>query len=359
MFEYLKNWYRSAFADPRAATLSVVLVLASVLIWLMTVWLKPVLVAVILAYLLDDVVVRIEQRNVRRGPAVLLVFTGFVALGVLLLLELAPLLTGQAADLLRATPDKLSLIQDRLLKLGQIYPAIINPEHIQAMIDQATEELAAFGQQALTSSLSLLPWLIAVVMYFVLVPLLLFFFLKDKEKIIAWMKRLLPNERSLAKDVWLEIDDQIGNYIRGKIVHIVIVGAATFIVFWWWDLNYAALLGLAVGLSVLIPYIGAILVTIPVAMVAYGQFGLTPEFWWLALAYMIVQGLDANILVPLLFARTVDLHPVAIVVAVLFFGSLWGFWGVFFAIPLATTFRAIFAAWPQGAPPAETNAPKQ
>ena len=88
------------------------------------------------------------------------------------------------------------------------------------------------------------------------------------------------------------------------------------------------------------------MVTVPVLFVAWFQWGWTTEFIWLAVAYFIIQALDGNALVPLLFSEVVNLHPVAIIVAILVFGGLWGFWGVFFAIPLATLVNAIVRAWP-------------
>jgi putative permease len=120
----------------------------------------------------------------------------------------------------------------------------------------------------------------------------------------------------------------------------------TFLTFSIMGMQFAMLLSVLVGLSVLIPYIGAAAVTIPVAILAYFQWGLSPEFLWLMLAYGIIQALDGNVLVPLLFSEVVDLHPIAIIVAVLIFGGLWGFWGVFFAIPLATLVQAVLKAWP-------------
>ena len=104
---------------------------------------------------------------------------------------------------------------------------------------------------------------------------------------------------------------------------------------------------LLVGLSVVIPYIGATLVTIPVLLIAWFQWGWTSDFGWLALTYFVIQALDGNVLVPLLFSEVVNLHPVAIMVAILVFGGFWGFWGVFFAIPLATLVQAILVAWPR------------
>jgi len=106
------------------------------------------------------------------------------------------------------------------------------------------------------------------------------------------------------------------------------------------------LLAVAVGLSVIIPYVGAAVVTLPVVLIAWFQFGASSDFWWVVGSYLLIQTLDGNVLVPLLFSEVVNLHPVAIIVAVLVFGGLWGFWGVFFAIPLATVVQAIITAWP-------------
>jgi putative permease len=81
-------------------------------------------------------------------------------------------------------------------------------------------------------------------------------------------------------------------------------------------------------------------------MIAWFQWGWSPEFIWLSVAYGVIQALDGNVLVPMLFSEVVNLHPVAIVVAILLFGGFWGFWGVFFAIPLATLVQAVINAWP-------------
>ena len=140
---------------------------------------------------------------------------------------------------------------------------------------------------------------------------------------------------------------QVSNYVRGKFLEILIVGIVSYLAFAFMDLRYAGLLALLVGLSVVVPYIGAAVVTIPVAAVAFVQWGWSSEFYWLLGIYALIQALDGNVLVPLLFSEAVNLHPIAIIVAVLVFGGLWGFWGVFFAIPLATLLKAILSAWPK------------
>ena len=189
--------------------------------------------------------------------------------------------------------------------------------------------------------------MITLLVYLILVPLLVFFLLKDEAKIVAWLTSFLPQERPILRKVWAEMDDQIGNYVRGKIYEIFIVGGVTYVAFALLGLSYAPLLGVLVGLSVIVPYIGAAVVTLPVALVGYFQFGWSTDFGWLMVVYTVIQALDGNLLVPLLFSEAVNLHPVAIIVAVLVFGGLWGFWGVFFAIPLATLVKSLISVWPR------------
>ena len=101
------------------------------------------------------------------------------------------------------------------------------------------------------------------------------------------------------------------------------------------------------GLSVLVPYIGAVIVTIPVALVALFQFGISPTFWYIIIAFAVSQPLDGNLLVPYLFSEAVNLHPLIIIISVLILAVYGDFWGVFFAIPLATLVKAVINALPQ------------
>jgi len=176
---------------------------------------------------------------------------------------------------------------------------------------------------------------------------MVFFTLKDKDQLLEWAQRFMPQRSELSFRVWREVDQKIANYIRGKFAEIVIVWLASFAVFAILGLDYSLLLSFLVGISVIVPYIGAVVVTVPIALIAYFQWGLTSQFWWLMLIYQIIQILDGNVLVPLLFSEVVNLHPLAIILAVLFFGGLFGVWGVFFAIPLATLAQTVLKVWPR------------
>lgn len=237
-------------------------------------------------------------------------------------------------------------LNEWLLSLPEHYPELVDYQTIDSVLSTVRSKILGFGESALKFSLTSLLSLVTLGIYAFLVPLMVFFLLKDKTELIASVSRFLPRNRTLASSVWKEMQQQIANYIRGKLFEIIIVTAVTYAIFVFFNLNYSLLLAVAVGLSVLVPYIGAVLVTIPIALVAVAQFGITPTFWYIITAYVISQILDGNLLVPFLFSEAVNLHPLTIIIAVLIFGGLWGFWGVFFAIPLATLVKAVVNAWP-------------
>jgi len=219
---------------------------------------------------------------------------------------------------------------------------------MQSWIGVAGREISQLGQRALTLSLTSLGNVMSLIIYLVLVPILVFFMLKDREALVGFTLSLLPQKRTLLTRIWHEMDRQIANYIRGKSIEIVIVGTVAYITFAFFGLPYTALLAVLVGFSVLVPYIGAAVATIPVAAVAGFHFGISEQFVYVLVAYGVLQALDGNVLAPVLFSETNNIHPVSIIVAVLFFGGIWGFWGVFFAIPLATLLKALVYAWPRG-----------
>ncbi|MEW6646595.1 MAG: AI-2E family transporter [Pseudomonadota bacterium] len=348
----IADWFRRYFSDPQAVILAVLLLLGFGAVLIFGKMLAPVLASIVIAYLLEGVVRVLVRRGVPRLSAVILVFLSFLAFVLFLLFGVTPLLWAQTVELARELPTYINQGQQALQQLPQHYP-IISEQQVTELLQVIRAQSLGFGQHILAYSLTSLPGIITILVYVILVPLLVFFFLKDKELLVRWCSGFLPRERHLAQQVWGEVDVQIGNYVRGKFWEILIIGVVTSVTFVLMGLKYAVLLGVLVGLSVVVPYIGAAVVTIPVALIAWFQWGWGSAFAWLMAAYAIIQALDGNVLVPLLFSEVVNLHPVAIIVAVLLFGGLWGFWGVFFAIPLGTLVSAIIRAWPRPAVVAE------
>ena len=343
----LNRWLSRFFSDPQILFLvSVLLVLFAILLFFGRM-LTPVLASIVIAYLLEGLVGILERLRWPRWLAVFVVFTLFMLFVVSMLLGVLPSVSRQIRDLLQQIPGMLAHGQQALMQLPERYPDLITSAQIEELIGSIRRDIAGLGQRLLSLSLSSVVGVITLLVYLILMPLLVFFFLKDKALILAWFRQWLPRHRAIASNIWKKVDRQISNYVRGKVWEILIVWAVSFATFSLFGLNYALLLSVLVGLSVIIPYIGASIVTVPVVLIAWFQWGWGPSFVWLTVAYIVIQALDGNVLVPLLFSEVVDLHPVAIIVAILVFGGIWGFWGIFFAIPLATLVQAILSALPQ------------
>ena len=347
MLEILEKWYQRIFFKEESILLSVLLVLALAVLLTVGDILTPVLAAIVLAYLVEGLGSRMTAYGFPQWLALTASFLVFAGLFFGFLLLVFPLIWRQLLGLFQELPAMIDQVNTWLAVLPAQYPQLISEAQIAQVVNLAQAELAKFGPSVLSFSLASIPLLVGVLIYLILVPLLVFFFLKDRSIILNWLRGFLPSERPLLSRIWREMNEQISNYARGKVIEILIVGAASYLAFLWLGLDYAALLGVLVGLSVIVPYIGAIVVTIPVLLIGLFQWGFTTQFYWLMIVYLLIQILDGNVLVPLLFSEAVNLHPAAIVLAVVFFGGIWGMWGVFFAIPLATLVKAVINAWPK------------
>ncbi len=345
MVKFINNWFRRYFSDPQIVFLVLFLLAVLAIIIGFNDILAPVFIAIVLAYLLEGVIHKIYRFIPRRLPVVIAVYITFLSALLITTFFITPLLWEQMTQLIQEMPKNIEKGRQLLLTLPEKY-SFITESNVGQIITYIQSELASMGKRILAFSLSSLQDSVTIIIYLILVPLLIFFFLKDKTLILTWFSNFLPEKRQLSHSVWIEMDFQIGNYVRGKFWEIMIVGVASYIAFAILGLKYSLLMASLVGLSVVVPYIGATVVTFPVAIIGFFQWGWTSDFAWLMIVYSIIQGIDGNVIVPLLFSEVVNIHPVAIIVAVLFFGGLWGFWGVFFAIPLATLVNSVRRAWP-------------
>ncbi len=346
MLGIVRSWFDRLFAEEETVVL--LLLIAAVLVLMLTLGnvLVPIVASIVLAFMMQGIIARLSRIGAPQWLSITVAYVVFVSVFFGVLVVLLPLVWQQLINLFQELPAMLRKLQHALLVLPE-RSELFTEQQIREWMAIASKELGSVGQYLLSFSLAQLPNLLGLMINIVLIPILVFFFLKDKAAILGWLASFLPTRRPLLSAVWSEMNVQVANYVRGKAVEIVIVGVVSYISFEVIGLNYPALLALLVGLSVVIPYIGAAVVTLPVLLVGYIQWGWGGEFFTLFMVYSVIQGLDGNVLVPLLFSEAVNMHPVAIILAVLVFGGLWGLWGVFFAIPLATLVKAIIYAWPR------------
>lgn len=346
MIKVFHGFIHKYFREEEAIILTLMLIAFFTVMMTMGAIIAPLLWALILTYMLQGLVNALTRIHVPRPLAVYLVYLVFLGCTLLVILVFLPFTWNRLAILINDLPRMIDQIRTLLLLLPENYPDVFSTVQVQRWINALQGELAQWGQAMLSYSFSSLTRVVTWAVYTVLVPIMVFFMLKDSSKLLNWFESWLPEKRPVMAQIWHEMNDQLANYIRGKALEILIVGGASFVIFTILDMNYAPLLAVLVGFSVLIPFVGATLVTVPVFLVGYFQWGFSGELYQVLVAYAILQLLDGNVLVPLIFSETVNLHPIAIIAAVLVFGGLWGVWGVFFAIPLATFIKALLRAWP-------------
>ena len=308
--------------------------------------LTPFLISIVVAYLLVGVQKKIESFNVSSRAALAITFTIFIVAGSTMLIWLLPILYTQLQTFVLDAPKLFNDFLEFVSTLPAKFPDLVSSDQITVFFQAVSSELTSVTQNVVKSSIAGIQSTITILLYIILFPILVFFFLFDRKNIMDGLSKLVPGKREMFSNIWLEMDVQLSNYVRGKTTEIFVVGICAAIIFSLVGLKYSALLSVLVGLSVVIPYVGAFLVTVPVVIVGLLQFGLESEFYILITLYLLLQILDGNLLVPIIFSDAVKLHPVVIILAVFIFGSMFGFWGVFFAIPMATFIKAVWNAWP-------------
>lgn len=339
-------WLHRYLGDEEALLLLLIIISSLVVIWFLGEFLAPFLVSLIIAYILQGPMHALVARGVPRGLAVGITYLFFLGLIIAICFFLIPLILEEVTSVVADLPAIMNRGEQLFKNLVESGSDYISDEFLSSLFGQLNQIALYNGEKLVAYSLGRIPGLMTLTVYGALVLILVFFLLKDWRILGTGIKGFLPTRRGAMRIIWAEMDQQLANYLRGKALEILIVGIVSYLVFALFGLRYSLLLAVLVGFSVLIPFVGAFAVTIPVALVALFQWGLSPVTFYLVLAYIILQILDGNVLVPLIFSEAVNLHPVVIILAILVFGGIWGVWGVFFAIPLATLIKALISAWP-------------
>ena len=348
MFRFFKEWYDSHLTDPNQVALALIILFITLITYILLATVAPILVAIILAYMLEGIVHRFTVNNtISRNTIVLIVYLSFLAVSMIILFLIFPLMIEQLTLFIKSLPSILEKGKTFLLSFTSTDKGLITANQLTNIFSALNSEITMMSGSIVSYSLSSAGSIIEIIIYMLIVPILIFFLLFDKKDINAWFKKFFPEKLDLSKKAYAELDLKIGNYIRCKFIEIIIVWIASTLLFTILGLNYSLILGFLCGISVIIPYVGAIAVTIPILFVGYFQWGTSSEFWYIVLAHILIQVLDGNVVVPILFSDAVNLHPLAILVSILFFGTIWGIWGVFFAIPLAVLVNTLLNIWPR------------
>jgi putative permease len=317
--------------------LSLILFFLTIIIIIKSSFFLPIIISIIITYFLYNIQKLLTKVNISNSISFFITYSLFLTFFILILTILLPIIFKQLANLF----DDLPIILQKIKILTYKYPSIFSIEQTNILFSNITNYVQSIGKTLISASLISIAIIIKWTISIFIIPILVLFLLKDHKKILEWFDKIMPEKMRFWKNIWIEINTQIENYIRGKIIEIIIITIANYILFKIYKISYADLLSIMVGVSVIIPYIGAIMVSIPVILISAVQLGVSQEFLYLTIIYTTIQLLDGNILVPLLFSEAVNLHPISIIIAVIVFGSTLNIYGVFFAIPFAIVIKAI------------------
>ena len=342
MRSLLNKFIKRFFSNEESVYFAILLIFSFFFIILFGNVLLPVIISIVIAFLLNGFMTTLVKYNISQKLSLsitLIVFFGFY----LSLFMALPSIGTEINNLLQNLPIIVSSFQQNLIEMNNYF----SEEEIDQIFANLSNQISVLLSSALGQLAGTISLMFNAILYAIMIPLMVFFFLKDKSILLPIASIILPKENGFMQSVFAEMNDQLFNYVTGKFIEMLLVASASYILFAFLDLPYAVLIAILVGLSVIIPIFGAILVTIPVVLIGLYEWGLSENFYWLLGFYLLIQILDGNVLVPILFSSRNNLHPVVIIIAVLFFGGIWGFWGLFFAIPLATFVKAIINSWPE------------
>lgn len=366
MIKLLHNWYLRHFSPPGTIEFAIVLVCSFLTVYYLMWLVGPLVVSLCIAYCLDWLVRLLNHKlKLSRMCSSVITMALFVGVSVGILVFVVPKVLQQGnqfyLNLQKISTETVNSdngddfdsniaarINEFVATMPEPIPSMVTEDEIKNMVVSARSVVIAnttniIKNQVMPSVVNTLSWL----MYMIIVPILVFLMLANKPVLQKRIRTyILPNNQALIHEFWPQINAQIEGYIRGKLLHITIIAFVNSLAFMFLGLNYALLLGVGVGLSVVIPYVGAVIITIPVLLVSIFQFGLSTTLIWVCVVYIVIQILDSNVLTPLLFSKAMNLDAFSILSAILIFGGLWGFWGVFFSIPLATFIRTLIVNWP-------------
>lgn len=307
--------------------------------------LTPFLVGAILAYLADPLVNRLVRFHIPRILSVVIVFLVLFSVLGLLILLLVPLIQNQMRELANVVPGAIAWLQNTMLPLLKDYFGIdefINIDTLKTTLadnwTKAGGVAAWLWSSVLHSGFAFVEW----IAHLVLIPVVTFYLLRDWDKVVNGVRGLLPrSSEPTVVELATECDGVLSAFFRGQLLVMLSLGIIYSVGLSLVGLSVGLMIGLLAGLLSLVPYLGFIVGIVTASIVAYVQFGTFTSVLLVWLVFMIGQVIESTLLTPNLVGNRIGLHPVAVIFAVLAGGTLFGFFGVLLALPVAAVIMVL------------------
>ncbi|HBT47101.1 MAG TPA: AI-2E family transporter [Peptococcaceae bacterium] len=300
----------------------------------------PLLGAALLAYFLKPAVIALEKRGWPRPKAILLLYLLGLAVLALTLLYVLPRLLRELNKFLDQLPVFTGEVQGWLQHFYDRYQRPGMPAGLKRLVDESLAVFQGRIEVGIRQAVGLLAGLFSGLTSIVLAPVLAYYLLKDSENLGRSALRLLPPAwREDLLGLWMEIDRILTGFVWGHLLISVLVGALTGLGLFLAGSPYAVVMGIIMGLADLIPYFGPLIGAIPVVALSWME---SPRLAIYALGVIVVvQQIETAILAPRILGQSVELSPLAVILAVMAGGELFGVVGLLLAVPAAAVGRVI------------------
>lgn len=314
-----------------------IIITIGLLVWLLAPVLMPFAVAAMLAYLSDPLADRLERFGLGRTLAVGIVFVVLILVIAAALLLLVPLIARQIENLVQNFPRYVEWGKDTALPWVQA-KLHLDPKAFDTdrLVDQIKQHIGSIGTVIGTisrSSVGIVAWLTNLV----LITVVWFYLLRDWDRLVAWVDRMLP--RSIEPTVAhlaRESDSVLGAFVRGQLLVMLALAIYYGVALTLVGISVGPLIGMVAGLLSFVPYLGFITGFVAAIIASLVQHGDWTHLLMVVGVFVVGQLLEGYVLVPRLVGEKIGLHPVAVIFAVLAGGYLFGFLGVLLALPAAS-----------------------
>ncbi len=321
--------------------------MASVIVlYLLAPILTPFVVAALLAYLSDPLADRLETFRLSRTAAVTVVFVGIAIVVALFFLFLIPVLEMQVKRFVTVFPTyidwAMSILGPHLEKTLGVDSQLLQGEQLKEIIASHWKETGGLIRNAVQaiskSGFVVLGW----VANLTLIPVIMFYLLRDWDKLVAYVHDLLPRSvEPVVATLARESDEMLGAFLRGQLLVMLSLSAIYSLGLALVGLDFALLIGIIAGVVSFVPYLGLIVGVLIAGLAVLFQTQDIFNLFWVFAVFGVAQMIEGMLLTPLLVGERIGLHPVAVIFSVLAGGQLFGFFGVLLALPVAAVLAVI------------------
>jgi len=291
-----------------------------------------IIISALISYILDPIASSLEARGLKRTLATIIIFLVFISLIIIIGWKIFPIVF---RDLLaiqeKMDPNTTENFLSQIEIFVQQYFSFINiselnlQNEINDFVSGLTKQIVSFAAD-----------MVSVISTVVIIPFVTFFLLKDGRDMKKLFISYIPNRYfEMSLNVLHKVDQQLGGYLRGQFIEAFVVGILAIIALWILGIKYFILIGVFAGLANLIPYVGPVAGAVPAILVVIANGGDSTLIAYIILAFTIIQLIDNTVMQPLVLSKSVNLHPLIIVLAVLIGGKFFGVLGMFLAVPVA------------------------